>query len=418
MKLKPYPAYKDSGVEWLDEIPNGWSVKPLKFISELRLSNIDKHTVEGDPAVLLCNYVDVYKNERIGLDIEFMSATASEEQVKRLSLAVGDVIITKDSEDPRDIGIPAYVAEIRNDLVCGYHLALIRSNSNTSGEFLYWFLKSRYASASFENEACGITRYAIGKYSIGNLDVSIPLPADQISIANFLDRETGKLDSLISKQEQLIDRFNERIIATVMGTLLSTETQYIRLVHVCEVISRPVNQASENAFTRLGVLNRGRGLFKREETDSEDMGDSDFFWVKNGDLVLSGQFAWEGSVAMANDEHEGCVVSHRFPIIKGKAGIVLTEYLLALFMTSHGDFLLNENSRGSAGRNRPLNMSLLLKEKIPIASMAIQNKVANLLRLQKKLKDKASIQIDLLKEHRTALISATVTGKIDVREVA
>lgn len=63
MKLKPYPEYKDSGVEWLDDVPVEWCVKPLKFISDLRLSNIDKHTVEGEPPVLLCNYVDVYNVE-------------------------------------------------------------------------------------------------------------------------------------------------------------------------------------------------------------------------------------------------------------------------------------------------------------------------------------------------------------------
>lgn len=217
--LNPEAKMKDSGVEWLGDVPAEWNVKPLKFIADLRLSNVDKHTVEGQSPVLLCNYVDVYKNERISKDIKFMSATASEEQIKRLSLVVGDVIITKDSEDPRDIGIPTYVAEILPDLVCGYHLALIRSNNETSGEFLYYFLKSRYAAASFEIEACGITRYAIGKYSIGNLDISTPPLAEQIRIANYLDLQTVKIDALIDKAKRSIELAKEHRTALISAAV-------------------------------------------------------------------------------------------------------------------------------------------------------------------------------------------------------
>lgn len=387
MKLKPYPAYKDSGVDSLGEVPDEWVVCNLKRIISAK-SGVDIKSESGDTPLYGANGVIGYSDT--------------------MSQPDGALLIGR-------VGSAGELTFANEGCAVSDNALIINSIDSIERPYIFHVLKSLNLEVDISKNAQPL----ITATTLLRKVVTVPLSQmERVGITTFLDRETAKLDTLISKQEQLIDRFNERIIATVMGALLSTDTQYIRLVHVCEVISRPVNQSSENAFTRLGVLNRGRGLFKREETDSEDMGDSDFFWVKNGDLVLSGQFAWEGSVAMANDEHEGCVVSHRFPIIKGKAGIVLTEYLLALFMTSHGDFLLNENSRGSAGRNRPLNMSLLLKEKIPIASMAIQNKVANLLRLQKKLKDKASIQIDLLKEHRTALISAAVTGKIDVREAA
>jgi len=89
--------------------------------------------------------------------------------------------------------------------------------------------------------------------------------------------------------------------------------------------------------------------------------------------------------------------------------------LLGLFCTKHGDFLLNENSRGAAGRNRPLNISSLMKEKIPVPSMEIQKKVARAVHTRKKLFKEIAKAIDLLQERRTALISAVVTGQIDVR---
>ena len=149
----------------------------------------------------------------------------------------------------------------------------------------------------------------------------------------------------------------------------------------------------------------------------DDMGESDFFWVEEEDLIISGQFAWEGAVALADKEDTGCVVSHRYPVIRGKSGIALTEYLLGLFCTKHGDFLLNENSRGAAGRNRPLNISSLMKEKIPVPSMGVQEAVARAVHARKVLFKEIAKAIDLLQERRTALISAAVTGQIDVRNV-
>ena len=143
------------------------------------------------------------------------------------------------------------------------------------------------------------------------------------------------------------------------------------------------------------------------------MGDSEFCFVEAGDLILSGQFAWEGAVAIATAEEEGCVVSHRYPVYRGKAG-VSTSYLLGLFRSSYGDFLLNEASRGSAGRNRPLNIRRLGKEKIPVAGLALQQAVEQAVDFERRLKGKTEQSIARLEEFRAALITAAVTGQIDV----
>jgi type I restriction enzyme S subunit len=149
-----------------------------------------------------------------------------------------------------------------------------------------------------------------------------------------------------------------------------------------------------------------------------EMGDSDFFWIEAGDLIISGQFAWEGAVAMAGNDEEGCVVSHRYPVLRGKDGLARTEYLFALLATKHGDFLLNENSRGAAGRNRPLNIGSLMREKISVPPLEIQDEVVDLVRKEKEIREEIAAQKVFLKERRSALISAAVTGKIDVRCVA
>jgi type I restriction enzyme, S subunit len=201
MSFPRYEVYKDSGVEWLDEVPTHWALRRLKRVADVRLSNVDKHTVEGQESVSLCNYLDVYRNDRITGAIEFMQATAPAEQIDRLALRAGDCIITKDSEDPSDIGIPAYVEEIAPRLVCGYHLALMRpDNRQCIGLFLHYLFRSEFARATFEVASRGLTRYALGKYSIDNFEFALPPKPEQAAIAAFLDRETAKIDALVGSR--------------------------------------------------------------------------------------------------------------------------------------------------------------------------------------------------------------------------
>ena len=92
--MKTYPAYKDSGIEWIGEIPEGWKVKKLKWLADVKLSNIDKKSKDDELTVKLCNYVDVYYNDNITPNIKFMVATARKDQIDALSLEKGDVLIT------------------------------------------------------------------------------------------------------------------------------------------------------------------------------------------------------------------------------------------------------------------------------------------------------------------------------------
>ena len=96
--IHPYSAYKPSGVPWLGGVPTHWEIRRLRTVAETRVSNVDKHTWEGEFPVQLCNYVDVYKNDRITQAMPFMRATASWYEIERFKLERDDVLITKDSE--------------------------------------------------------------------------------------------------------------------------------------------------------------------------------------------------------------------------------------------------------------------------------------------------------------------------------
>jgi hypothetical protein len=120
------PRRQTEDASLFQSLPPGWREERLQDVVELRTSNVDKKSADAEEPVKLCNYVDVYHHDRIDSDIDFMEATASQAQIERFSLKVGDVVITKDSESPHDIGVPALVSESIPDLVCGYHLTILR----------------------------------------------------------------------------------------------------------------------------------------------------------------------------------------------------------------------------------------------------------------------------------------------------
>lgn len=235
----------------------------------------------------------------------------------------------------------------------------------------------------------------------------------QKAVADFLDKETARIDQLIRKKRRFLSLTARRIDALVDEAISDPSTPRVRFENAVHRMQRKVVLSEQKEFVRLGLYNRGRGIFKKPAADEEGMGDSTFHFVCDRDLILSGQFAWEGAVALATDEEDGCVVSHRYPVYRGIEG-VNTAYLLGLLRSPFGDFILNDASRGSAGRNRPLNTWRLGKEKIPIPSSELQSAVDRALAFERYLKGKTERSVALLGEARSAIITAAVTGQIDV----
>ena len=197
--INPDVKLKPSGIEWLGDIPEHWEVKKLKYVADVQSSNVDKKSIEGEEDVQLCNYVDVYKNEYIDSSIPFMTATATLNEIQKFKLAINDVLITKDSETPTDIAVPALVKYENTKLLCGYHLAQIRSNKNLLGEYLFRLFQSKKFNSVFETAANGITRYGLGIESIKGVSIPIPSIDDQRRIVKFILDNSNRIYSAIEK---------------------------------------------------------------------------------------------------------------------------------------------------------------------------------------------------------------------------
>ena len=175
-------------------------VVTLTKVIDLRLSGVDKKITPSEQAVQLCNYTDVYNNSFIYADMDFMAATASEREISNCSVAIGDVLITKDSETHDDIGVPALVREDIPNLVCGYHLAILRpSSSELDGAYLFYALSTGEVQRQFHSYANGITRFGLRKADIGLVEIPLPPLPEQRAIAHVL----GTLDDKIELNRRM-----------------------------------------------------------------------------------------------------------------------------------------------------------------------------------------------------------------------
>ena len=193
------------GLPWQVEIPDEWPAVRVKYVSKVQLSNVDKKSVPGEEPVRLCNYIDVYRNDVITDDLEFMAATATAAQVANFALIKGDVLVTKDSEAWDDIAVPAVVAEDLDGVLCGYHLALIRPDPlRAYGPYLARCFRATGLAEQFAISANGVTRFGLGKDEIAGARFPLPPRATQRRIADYLDREAAAIDALIAAKERLL----------------------------------------------------------------------------------------------------------------------------------------------------------------------------------------------------------------------
>ena len=218
--LDPDVPLKPSGVEWLGDVPAHWEMRRLRHAVNMKVSNVDKHSKEGELPVRLCNYVDVYKNDRITENMPFMRATAKADEIDRFRLEIGDVLITKDSEVWNDIGVPAFVEYSARDLVCGYHLALLRPLKTVlNGAYLFYALQSSAIAYQFHIAANGVTRYGLSQRAIKSALLPIPPLAEQAAIAAYLDKQTAAVDTAMThaqREIELLSEYRTRLIVDVV----------------------------------------------------------------------------------------------------------------------------------------------------------------------------------------------------------
>jgi type I restriction enzyme S subunit len=184
----------------LGTYPEDWTIRRLSDVTEIRSSNVDKKTKPSEKPVLLCNYMDVFNNDYIHNQMEFMEASATKAEIEKFTLKVEDVIITKDSETREEIAEPCVVTEDLENIICGYHLAILRPRrSIISGFFLKDALRSFNIHHQFVKFANGITRFGLTLPAMHSALVPVPPIEEQRKIAAVLQTCDLEINLLTQK---------------------------------------------------------------------------------------------------------------------------------------------------------------------------------------------------------------------------
>jgi type I restriction enzyme S subunit len=451
MSLPRYGEYKSSGVSWLGDVPNHWRVSRLKYACMVFPSNIDKHSRDDEPSVRLCNYTDVYYNERITADMHFMKASASADQIAKFTLKAGDTLITKDSETADDIAIAAYVPEDLPGVVCGYHLSMVRPLSSTSGAFVKRLFDSVYTKARFAVAANGLTRVGLGQYALDNIELPFPPVEEQAAIAAFLDREAAKIDALIAEQEKLIALLTEKRQATIAHAVtrglnpnapmkdsgvawlseVPAHWAVKKLRYVANVVRgaspRPAGDprffASDNEsgvncpWVTVAEVTKNENVFLTEVLEyltPAGVDTSQSF--KSGTLIFTNSGATLGVPKILTID---CCANDGILAFRHLSDNVAICYLYYFLLTTT-ERLRTEMKQGGGQPN--LNTGIVKEISLALPPIAEQLEVVEFLESEilklDSLRTQAERAIALLQERRSALIAAAVTGQFDVRSAA
>lgn len=225
------PAYPLA--PWADTLPSDWSVTRIDDVADVLFSNVDKHTLDDETPVRLCNYIDVYRNDRITGALTFMEATAEPREIRKFQIQRGDVLATKDSENPDDIAISALVLDDLPGVICGYHLVMMRPRSRRLHEpYLAWVHASKQFRAQYEARAVGVTRFGLSQYVFRTARLPLAPFADQERIAAYLDASCAAIDAAVVAKRRQIDTLEflkGSIVETAVTKGLHSRVNHVRI---------------------------------------------------------------------------------------------------------------------------------------------------------------------------------------------
>jgi len=436
--MEKYTAYKDSGIQWIGDIPTHWEIKRLKYVASANPSNVDKKSKNDEDEVYLCNYIDVYKNDYITSEIKFMQATASKEQIDKFALQKGDIIATKDSEKADDIGVPALVTEDLPEVICGYHLTHIKPK-HIKGDFLFRFFQTSILSNYFEYLTNGITRFALGVDHFNSIPVVIPPLPEQDVITNYLKQKTADIDQLIVDKQNLIELYQKEKTAIINQAVtkgidsdvklkpsgikwleeIPEHWEVKRLKYLVsindEVLSESTNENYILEYVEISDVKNGEGITSTQRYSFKDAPSRARRVVKDGDVIVSTVRTYLKSIAKISNPPSNMVVSTGFVVIRPR--FIDPDFLGFTFYT---DYVIGEIISQSVGVSYPaINSSLIGEISIPFPKreeeqQQIVNYIEKELQIIDQKIEKNQKLIKLLTEYRTTLINEVVTGKVKV----
>lgn len=435
---KPYPAYKDSGVEWANHIPHHWQHAKLRWLALLYAG--------GTPSKNILEYWEK------GTIPWLNSGTVNQIKIRQPSTYITEVALRNSSAKwiPKGAMTMALagqgktkgkVALLDIDATCNQSMAAIVPHHLENSSFLFWWLTSNYQN--IRNLAGGDLRDGLNLELLGSINCLIPEKKEQTQIANFLDHETARIDTLIAKQKKLIALLKEKRQAVISHAVTKglnpdvemkdsgvewlgevpahwkiTSLKYFANVVDCKHITAtffdegiPLASISEvkEKFVNLSSAKHTNEAFYLELISGGRK-------PQKGDIIYS-RNATVGEAAIVPEDSPKFAMGQDVCLIRAKITLN-SEFLLYILKSGLIHNQLNVAMVGSTFKR--INVDNIRNFLITIPPQNEQLNIKSYLNHNLTIYDalilKAESAINLMKERRTALISAAVTGKIDLRD--
>jgi type I restriction enzyme S subunit len=445
MSFPAYPAYRDSGVEWLGAIPEHWGVKQLRYLGRFRKGLTITKADLADTGIPCLNYGEVHSLYpfEVNQDIQPLKSVPVEYLDTDPSACVkyGDFVFADTSEDLDGVGNFTLVSGM-GSLFSGYHTIIYSPDSEVSSRFLAYCLDSFAFRTQLRMGVKGVKVFSVTQEILRGGTAWLPTTAEQTQIARFLDHETARIDALIEEQQRLIELLKEKRQAVIshavtkgldptvpmkdsgiewlgevpahwdVKKLKNVTRQIIDGAHFTPTyvdVGVPFIRVTDiqNPELDLDGVKRIPESEHRELVKRCNPARGDVLLSKNGTIGVTKVVDWDFEFSIFVSL---CLLK--------PAENISSKYLLNFLSGSCAQEQFNDSGQKTSVTNLHL-------EKIREISIALPDG-AEQLRISSFIDEKTS-ELDLLisearlgnsllQERRSALISAAVTGKIDVRD--
>ncbi|MEH6638677.1 MAG: restriction endonuclease subunit S [Porticoccaceae bacterium] len=435
-KYQAYSEYKDTGFEWVGKIPIDWAALPLKFVTLSKVKDGPHETPKFiDDGVPFFSVDGIQNHQLVFEGCRFISSEDHERFALKCRPKKGDVLLGKAAS----VGKVAYV-DTDKEFNVWSPLAVITPESEETGRFIFYSLQSALLQAQCDVFSNSNTQKNLSMQTIDNLIFAFPSGKIANHIANFLDHETAKIDTLIEKQQQLIKLLKEKRQAVISHAVTKglNPNAPMRDSGVEWLGDVPVGWGLKSLgwFSEIrrgsGYQNIAMNIEEAEETVSmlriSDIHTVDpvkivktnevmRYTVAESDILVAGTGATAGISMIVKKKDHGLVHSYNSIKVRINSEKISSNFVQYFLCGNFISSLLDVSFSGSAqpfvdtdGLSKLKCLMPTYQEQLDIVSY-----LDGSLDKFEYLESKALSFINLLQERRSALISAAVTGKIDVR---
>jgi type I restriction enzyme S subunit len=426
MQFKQYPSYKNSGVEWLGDVPEHWGVNRLGVHFKNRKEKVSDKDFKP---------LSVTKH---GIVPQLEHAAKSDNGDNRKLVRKGDYVINSRSDRKGSSGLADLDGSVSLINI------VLTPFKTIHPKFSHYLLRSYLFQEEFYKYGHGIVAdlWTTNYEDMRNIHLALPSVSEQTQISNFLEQETTRIDNLIAKQEKLIELLEEQrksIIshAVTKGLNPNAPMKDSGVEWLGEVpehwnlkpikflaktnqltLAENTDENFEIQYVDIGSVSRTNGIEKIETILFKDAPSRARRIVKDGDIIVSTVRTYLKAIAYIENPPKNLIVSTGFAVLNPIRTVISPQYAKFTFLAEQ---FIAEVIAKSKGISYPaITATELADIKIALPPLNEQKVILQYL-LEENLKmnkliSKQNQLIEKLKEYRASIISHAVTGKIDVRE--